>query len=1339
MTRTTPDVGTVLLDPTRLATVQRAMAVVGGRPGLDRLTRAAVLALDAAAAALSLVDDRRELVLSVARGGASGDLTDEADAPSADALPWTAGHSVPAERSVAARVAAHGVVHRGEPLVVDGDAFGERGTYAGAPLVDAAGVVLGALVVAARTPGPRGWSDVELRLLQELAGAAAEVVGRSPPPSTPPSATPSATAAASDAADRLYRSLFELNPDAIAHVALDGRFISGNAAFERVTGYESTALAGQPFDPLVVPEHRSRVRRLFQLAVRGTPQYFEYAITHREGHRVEVSGAKLPVYDADGRVVGILGLGRDVTARRRTAEGIRFLSDAGRALAGSLDYETTLRTVARLACPTLADFCVVDVIQEDGGVQRLAAAHADPACDALVRELCRFPPDPGADGGISFVLNSGRPLLVADFGEGDILAGARNEEHAQLIRDLGPHSVMSVPLVARDRTIGAVTLSWSRPGMRYGARELALAEEMAARAALAVDNARLYREVYAELAERERAEATLRRRGERLAAIVAMQHEMATAALDPAALLRRVCEGARELTRADGAAAAIVEGDEVVYRAGCGTGEAYVGMRFGSDAPSGATLGAGGTLHSHDSEADPRVNRDAMRLTGSRSTVMVPLVYNRAMVGILGVVARAPGAFDDDDADAMRLVAGMLAAALSHATEFAAKQALLAERTAALSALRASEERYALVSKATNDVIYDWDVLTGALFWSAGIFTALGHDRRAVAPTLDWWTEQIHPADRGRVLAALDAVVKTAGSEFFTAEYRFRRGDAGYAVVLDRGYLVRDERGTAVRMIGSMSDTTERRRAEEALRTSEERFRSLIENASDPIAILDAGGVFRYASPAHERALGRRPEELVGTNAFGHLHPDDAPMMRERFAALLASPGASVAVQFRFRHAGGGWRTLAAIARNLLDDPAVRGVVINSRDVTEQSALETRLLQAQKMEAIGNLAGGVAHDFNNVLTVIRSFSELAVRTTPAGDSRREDLEEIRRAADRGAALVRQLLAFSRRQMLQPQLLGVGQVVAGVEGMLRSLIGEDVRLVTRLADAPRRVHADRVQMEQVLLNLAVNARDAMPGGGTLTIETGAAARGADGAAGDWVVLRVRDTGHGMTPEVRARVFEPFFTTKPPGRGTGLGLSTVYGIVEQSGGQITLETDPGHGTAFTIHLPSVAAAPAAPPLPGPALGPPAAAAAAAAPTLTAGPPPGRPGDNGGGARRATVLLVEDDAAVRALASRVLRDAAFDVLEAGSGEEALRLCAGREDAIDLLLTDVVMPGMSGRELVERAAVRLPRTRVLYMSGYTDDEIIRRGLRDDRAELLEKPFTPGDLVGKVREVLKG
>jgi two-component system, cell cycle sensor histidine kinase and response regulator CckA len=407
--------------------------------------------------------------------------------------------------------------------------------------------------------------------------------------------------------------------------------------------------------------------------------------------------------------------------------------------------------------------------------------------------------------------------------------------------------------------------------------------------------------------------------------------------------------------------------------------------------------------------------------------------------------------------------------------------------------------------------------------------------------------------------------------------------------------------------------------------------------------------------------------------------------------------------------------------------------VINSRDVTEQAALEARLLQAQKMEAIGNLAGGVAHDFNNVLTVIRSFSELAVRATPAADARREDLEEIRRAADRGAALVRQLLAFSRRQMLQPQLLGLGQVVAGVEGMLRSLIGEDVRLVTRLGDAPRLVHADRVQMEQVLLNLAVNARDAMPRGGTLTIETEAAPPD--------VVLRVRDTGHGMTPEVRARVFEPFFTTKPPGRGTGLGLSTVYGIVEQSGGSIAVDSEPGRGTTFTIHLPAAPGGGGAGDAPATALP---AAAGSAHLTPPSVPVFSRDGAAAGAAAagrgpRPTVMLVEDDAAVRALAHRVLREGGFQVLEAGSGDEALRLCAAHGPSVDLLLTDVVMPGMSGRELAERAAALLPRARVLYMSGYTDDEILRRGLRDDSAELIEKPFTPQGLLGKVREVLNG
>jgi len=391
-----------------------------------------------------------------------------------------------------------------------------------------------------------------------------------------------------------------------------------------------------------------------------------------------------------------------------------------------------------------------------------------------------------------------------------------------------------------------------------------------------------------------------------------------------------------------------------------------------------------------------------------------------------------------------------------------------------------------------------------------------------------------------------------------------------------------------------------------------------------------------------------------------------------------------------------------------------------ARDVTARRQLEDQLRQAQKMEAVGQLAGGIAHDFNNLLTAILGCTQLLLHATPPEDARREDVEEIKNAGLRAAELTRQLLAFSRRQVLAPKLLDMNSVVANMDKMLRRLIGEDVALVTELAADLGPVNADPGQLEQVLLNLAVNARDAMPQGGRLTIATANVVLTEEYAErhhrlppGQYVLLAVSDTGVGMDEATQKHLFEPFFTTKEVGKGTGLGLATVYGIVKQSGGYIWVYSEPGHGTTVKVYLPRVAGA--AEPLP----------AAEAAPELRRG--------------TETVLLVEDAAPVRTLARKSLENCGYRVLDAADGRAALDLSAHHAGGIDILVTDVVMPGMSGRELAERLAPLRPGMRVLYTSGYTDDAMVHQGVLRSGVAFLQKPFVPESLARKVREVLDG
>jgi PAS domain S-box-containing protein len=388
------------------------------------------------------------------------------------------------------------------------------------------------------------------------------------------------------------------------------------------------------------------------------------------------------------------------------------------------------------------------------------------------------------------------------------------------------------------------------------------------------------------------------------------------------------------------------------------------------------------------------------------------------------------------------------------------------------------------------------------------------------------------------------------------------------------------------------------------------------------------------------------------------------------------------------------------------------------RDVTEQRRLQSQLVQSQKMEAVGRLAGGIAHDFNNLLTVITTSCDLLLEDLAASDPKREDVDQVRKAADGAAALTRQLLAFSRQQVLTPQIVNLGDVVYGIEKMLRRVIGEDIDLVTVLGSDAGAVKADVGQLEQVLMNLAVNARDAMPTGGKLTIETANVEHDPDYAreqeaapVSRFVMLAVSDTGTGMDEATKARIFEPFFTTKELGKGTGLGLATVYGIVKQSGGFIWVYSEPGLGTTFKIYLPQVDAV----------------AEASAAKTASDA---SRQGTE-------TVLLVEDAAAVRAVIHEALVRQGYTVLDAPSGAEALEIAASHSGPIHLLLTDVVMPGLSGRQLSDQLALLRPDTRVLYTSGYTDDAVVRHGVLESGIAYLQKPFTVDGLARKVREVL--
>ncbi len=526
----------------------------------------------------------------------------------------------------------------------------------------------------------------------------------------------------------------------------------------------------------------------------------------------------------------------------------------------------------------------------------------------------------------------------------------------------------------------------------------------------------------------------------------------------------------------------------------------------------------------------------------------------------------------------------------------------------------------------------------------------------------------------------------------------------------------RDEIGILSQTLNTMAEALEKR--EEALKRSEMRFRAIIENVDDMIIILDPDGNRSYVSPAMVRILGFSHEELMSATAQDSIHPDDWPAVRELMASVQRTPGAVASGQGRYRHKDGSWRIFDGAIINLTDIPGVEGIVVNLRDVTEQAALESELRQAQKMELVGQLAGGVAHDFNNLLTVITGRTDFLLEDESLGAEQETDLAEIRKAASRATELTRQLLAFSRKQLLQPRVLDLNHTLAEVEPMLRRLIGEDIQIRIIAGSNLGSVTADPGQLQQVLLNLALNARDAMPTGGVITFQTAnqtirgeASPNSTQVPTGEYVVLQVADTGTGMDHATQSRIFEPFFTTKGQGKGTGLGLSTVYGIVKQSGASISVVSAPGEGTRFTVYFPRTD---------GYAL-------AQSPEKDSASPLSGTE----------TILLVEDDRGVRNLVERVLNSRGYRVLSAEHGVDALQLASSREDLIDLVLTDIVMPTMSGREMVDALRMRRPGVRVIYMSGYTDDEILRRGLNDPTMAFIQKPFTAEHLAMLVRKTL--
>ena len=639
---------------------------------------------------------------------------------------------------------------------------------------------------------------------------------------------------------------------------------------------------------------------------------------------------------------------------------------------------------------------------------------------------------------------------------------------------------------------------------------------------------------------------------------------------------------------------------------------------------------------------------------------------------------------------------------------FAATFSDITEAHVAQQELREREERFRalvelipqLVWSTTPDGYHDY-------------FNQRWYDYTGMKATGDqgWnWKDFLHPDDYERTLADWTHSLQTG--QPYHVEYRFRRGsDGAYRWFIGRALPLRDAGGNIVRWFGTCTDIDDERRALESARQSEERFLALTRATKDVIWDWDLGTDVFWWNDNMARVLlhdsERKPKTLASW-ADG-IHPDDRERVLASVRGAIASGDELWVGEYRFIRGDGSIAQINDRGLLIHDAEGKRTRMIGSmQDVTDRNQLEEELRQTQKLEAIGKLAGGIAHDFNNLLTVITSYSELVLSELAEEAAHRADIEEIRRAANRASALTRQLLAFSRRQVLQPRDLDLNGVVASVESMLGRIIGEGITLIFNPGENVGTVRADPGQLEQVLLNLAVNARDAMPEGGTLTLAT-SRLMALHAAAGDFVQLTVADTGIGMDEATIARAFEPFFTTKSLGDGTGLGLSTVHGIVTQSGGRIEVDSAPGVGTTFRIFLPVVNAR-------------------AQQQEET---PAGRVA---AGTASGTILLVEDEEAVRLIVRRTLTRQGYVVVEACNGVEALRILKTRSEDIDLILTDLVMPEMGGRKLVKRVRELYENPpHVVYMSGYAETDALPVDDFGGGDVLLEKPFTIQELLAVV------
>lgn len=704
------------------------------------------------------------------------------------------------------------------------------------------------------------------------------------------------------------------------------------------------------------------------------------------------------------------------------------------------------------------------------------------------------------------------------------------------------------------------------------------------------------------------------------------------------------------------------------------------------------------------------------------SYIGAPMMFEDCIIGIMAVYSckRLEGLKDSDLIEHLQIVANHAAVAIENDRLARRAQADREERIRAEFAVSHAEQIYRNVIAALGGVPYRRRIGDSLYdFVGKEVQQLTGFDAEELTQTFfASRVRQVKPLDPDTYRQSEErARIEAGTTKRWRADYLFERKDGSFAWITDASIPWVDRSGGIVGTIGILLDVTERKHTEEALRERENRLNAILNADPECVTLLSLDGTLIEINRAGLQLLeaetyspqirGRRFREFV------------VPEERDRFAAFheAACAGEDQVGEFQINTLKGKRRRVESYAVPLRESGGEVGAVLNvSRDITERHELEMQLRQSRRMEAIGHLAGGIAHDFNNILTGILGLVDLSLDSVDV--SAASDLEEIKRLGERGADLTRQLLSFSRQSVVKPVVFNLNSVIKASQKLLRTLIGEHIELITFLDPNLATIKADPGQMEQVIMNLVVNARDAMPEGGKITVQTrqvnlkeDSVRRRLAGDQDEYVLLTVRDTGHGMSEEVRERIFEPFFTTKKQGHGTGLGLATVYGIIKQSGGEIWVFSKPQQGTSFEIYLPALKEE----------------AQAAAAPK----------GSKEASRGTETILVAEDEESVRNLVVRVLRARGYSVLESADGSQALALFEAATPTIDLLLTDVVMPQMGGRELVRHVRAKRPELKVIFMSGYTSENMSVGESLGPLTAFVEKPFSPAILTEKVRQLL--